>query len=295
MNDFDDLPAVPDGGGLAPYSPSQPLAPSPDYGWMTPQADYLSERQLAPQLFGQPLPPGMTQQHVEQTLEGLARGFMADMARLGMSPNLTSAAIDWYRQAATQSVPREPPNHSYRLSDLTISREDIPWVIAFANHMHRIGADETFVRNAVWWVDEISKQLDQSKTGDVTDAEWQQIENNNEAYIQAGADELRVRWGHEYSARLRVVKKYYYGLSVVEREFFENALLPGGQLALNNADVIERLYMQAIGGNNLPSGPALQLEIASIERLMKTDRCAYLKDETLQARLRQLYQLRDGD
>ncbi len=104
---------------------------------------------------------------------------------------------------------------------------------------------------------------------------------------------LRNKWGNAYEQNLASAQRYLNGLSGVERDHFDN-YYNNGVHALNDAQTLEFLYKNSIGAGNLPSGSALATEIKAIESLMRTDPKSYFGDIQLQARLRELYNLRDG-
>ncbi|SMF04052.1 hypothetical protein [Pseudogulbenkiania subflava] len=298
MSDDYSLAPFDEGGDLQPYQPDTPLVPT-DSEWLVPTPDFLSEHQSyadAPvQIFGADF-PGSPQQ-AQQGINQLADAFVSDAAYMRLDPALANIAANWLKSSALLPMGHVEKRHKYNLEGFHIPKADMPAVTSFANTMWRAGAPQRFVVTALWWLNEVSKkaqQQPQPTAGEISDKEWDQIERRAEQDRQAGENELRTRWGFQFATNMRVVRRYFAGLSAIEREHFENAILPGGQLALNNADVVEMLYKQAIGANNLPSGGALAAEIAQIENLMRTDRKKYLSDERLQARLRELYTARDG-
>lgn len=296
--EYDDLPTVQGGGDLAPYSPSQPLAPSPDNWGLVPDADYLTERsggQL--QIFGELMPPGTTPQQVEQAIGEIAGLFMGDMLRLGHPAKVINAAIEWYRQAAIAPPRQDSARHRYNL----FNEQNDPMANSFGNAMTKVGATQEFVTSALWFLNELNKRVgSHDAMGGANDSkgfdgEWDRLVAKSELDRQQGLYELQRRWGNEFHVKMRVVQNYFGNLPERDREYFENALLPGDVVALNSPDVIEKLYFQAIGGHSLPQGSALQTEIAQIEFLIRTNRRAYNDDEALQARYRHLLTLRDGD
>ncbi|OHC26295.1 MAG: hypothetical protein A2Y50_07270 [Pseudomonadales bacterium RIFCSPLOWO2_12_59_9] len=114
MTEYDDLPAV-QGGALAPYSPSQSLAPSPDNWGLAPDVDHITPHSGGGslQVFGELMPPGTTIQQIEQAIGEIAGLFMSDMSRLGHPAKVINAAIEWYRQAAITPPRHEQKRHKY--------------------------------------------------------------------------------------------------------------------------------------------------------------------------------------
>jgi len=297
MNDY--LPTV-QGGDLAPYIPAEPLLPSAP---PAPGIDYLPDYS----------PPQPAAQHTEQAFNEVAEIFTNDMPRLGVPGHVADAAVQWYRGMVAAPVPHEPARHGYDLSGLTFAPEDRPYVMAFANHMSRRGADQASVRAMIWWHGELTRRLQQAQQqqrqrqqpqpqqrpsqgntlDDLTDAEYEYVMRRAEADRRRGMDELQIRWANDFEPRMRVVQNYFAGLPAHERDYLESAVTKGGVLAANSPDFIDRMYRQAIGG--MPTGSALQAEIAQLESRMKLDRRNYCKDTRLQLRLRELYRLRDGE
>lgn len=286
---------------VAPYHAPSPGLPATA---PVPSQDYLSERAVNPgqgptQLFGVPLPAGANAYHIDAAISHLAGIFATDMPQLGSGPQFIQQAITVFRQLSSQPVPHDPASHGYNLSDLLspISTPDLPYVSAFANAMWRVNASEKDVRNAVYWLGLLYQKLEQAQaparpTGaePVTDAELQKVIKHNDQAIQSGQDELKARWGYQYESNMALVKKYFASLSPREQQGFENAVVDG-RMALNHPDIIEGLYKQATAGAP-KSAVGVESEIAEIEKILRTDRKRYNSDSAMQARLRDLYDLR---
>lgn len=299
MND-DYLPAV-QGGELAPYSPAGPLLPS------APPAlpvDFLGERAEYGQggavtWFGQPLPAGVTPETAQQVVTQLTAAFAGAMQQHRVPDAHWRAAVDWFHGAALAPPPRDvAAAHRYDLHGLAFLPEDHALVHAFCNAMAQRGLPQASAHRMLTWYSELTQkvfkqQQPQQNTGGFSDAELDAIDARAEGDREAGMNALRVAWGHEFSARLRLVRRYVKNLPEREREHLENAVLPGGQMAANDPEIAIKLYDEATGGR-LPSGGNLQQEIEALETRMKTDRRAWFKDDAAQARLRRLYQQRDG-
>lgn len=306
MSDYELEPNDSDGGDLAPYQPNMPLssAPVPDSTWMVPQPDFLSEHpqyQSAPRLFGQALPPGATQAHAEQALNQIATVFEKDMAQLGFDSWMVNAATNWFKSNALLPPAPEIRRHHYRLDGFRIPDQDKPAVESFLNCMADVNAPLRFVQAALWWVDQLGKQqTPQPQTqspsqNDITDAEWKIIERRCESDKAACDAALRNYFGNQYRISMRLISEYLDTLPVQDRERLEMTVCKGGLLSGNSFEVVVGIYQAAIGANSLPSGgSAIADEIAQIERLMRTNRKAYLADERLQARYRELLTRRDG-
>lgn len=293
MSDFPIVPAS--GGDLAPYSPSQPLVPV-DTQWSVPQPDFMAEHQSPPtgasSWFGHPVDSNAATQlnHFADQITGV---FSSDMAQLGMPSHVVDVAIAWFKETAFGSAPNERPNHSYSLADIRIPAADKPYVTSFLNQMSRAGASEQFIQASLWWFTELGKRLQagiQKQAPNVS----RMSEAEAARQIKSGTAELQMRWGGEFRQRLGLVMGYLSQFPEAERIAMENRVLPNGHLAGSDADFIEYLYIQSTGGDLPAGGAALAAEIASLEKYMRTDSRSWFKNEQAQARLRLLYEQRDG-
>lgn len=306
MDDFESQLAPLSAGEITPHSPAQPLAPAPQPGYPV-DVDYLGNHAIAPyqppqtslgtglQAFGQALPSNITQRQFNQVIGQMAALFSMDLEALGYDYQLIRSTVDWFRNAIKKPEPQEPKSHAYNLYGDTSGLAN-----AFGNFAARHNAPQGYVASVLWWVGELEKRVNTEYRPEpaiasagartLSDA---QLEARAEQDAEAGLNQLRIKWGSEFDTRLRVVKKYYAGLPEQDKEYFENAVV-NNRLALNDPEVVEGLYFQAIGGHNLPKGGELATEIAAIEKLMRTDRKSYNRDEQLQMRYRQLLELRDG-
>lgn len=303
-----DLDLIPDAGGLSIYQP----APTPvDYSGLpvpdalpSPWVPDASEHTAAPVVFGQRLPAGVTHEAAQRGLAALENHFAQAMHQQGVAQHFTNAARAWFRQAARGPAPGAAlPAHPYSLYGYSFSQADEPLLNSFLNYMYRSArAPEAVVAQFLRTYQGLVERLPQQRApatrqpspgntlDDLTDAEYEYVMRRADADARAGRDELRTRWGSEFAPRLRVVRQYFAGLPAQERDYLESAVTQGGVLAANSPDFIDRMYHQAIGG--MPTGGALQAEIASLESRMKTNRRAWDRDERAQLRLRELYRLR---
>ncbi|SMF53346.1 hypothetical protein [Pseudogulbenkiania subflava] len=299
MSDYDLVPND-DFGDIQPYSqPNTPLAPIENESWAIPAPDFIDDHQsfsnTSPQIFGSAFPGSM--QQAEQAVSQIANVFRADAAKMRLDSALVDAAITWFKTNALLPVGHVEKRHRYDLTGYSIPRSDRDAVTSFLNFMDRHGAPQRFVTTTLWWLSELFKQSQpqqQSASQDsITDAEWDYIEKRAPA-DQANCEAiLRNHWGNQFPINLRLAKNYLATLPVEERDKLTQTVCKGGILSGNTPEVVLALYKAAIGGDRMPkNGPAIAAEIASIENLMKTNRKAYLADENLQARLRELYTLR---
>lgn len=302
MPDFDFIPSDDYAGGVQPYSPvANPLPTSTpasiDSGYFdAPDQQYR----------GQALPPGVTPQEFNQFLGEISGLFYGDMAKLGWPHDFTQAAIEWYRNAITGPVPNEPARHNVNFSGISISREDQPWVTAFANAMTRSGHSKHAIKAAVWWMGELAKRLNQQQPAsnarsidDLSDAEFAKLERRYADDARKCEITLRRLWGNNsYQSNLARAQDFLNSLPQQEREHIANDVLADDTSALNSPDVVLWLHEQSLGGvSNILSRADLQNEIQAIEKLMASGSPDYWKGEKgeqTQMRLRHLYQLRDG-
>lgn len=302
LDDFDNPPAVPDNGALAPYAPAAPDSLPASTGAGTDYAPDLSHGHSAPMVFGQPLPAGATPELVQRDLAHITNYFTQAMGQQRIPQQYVNAAAQWFRQAAATPVPREYPAHGYDLARFSFARADMPYINSFANAAHKVRMPEAVVYRMLTWYVTLVQRLQQAQQPQqptygptldtISDHDYQLVMARADADKRQAMDELRTAWGHEFSPRLRVVQQYFAGLPSAERDYIESAVTQGGVLAANSAEFIDRVYQQAIGP--LPTGGALQAEIASLEARMRTDRRAWNHDEKAQLRLRALYEQRDG-
>lgn len=302
-----DIDVYSGGGGLAPYSPSQPLAPAPD--WNSNVPDTLTPREVADhqhssgQLFGATMPVGATEQQVSQTLNEIQAVIAGDLMRLGHPQNYINAAISWFQTNARKTPARETKRHSYNLHD---QAGDLV-AESFGNAMAKAGATQEFISNCLWLLGELNKRLGASQgkpmprtapqTTDpldsLDDAQYAAVIKANQAAALQTEITLRRKWGDSsYLQNVQVAQEYLESLPPSEQAHF-NQYTMGFIHSLNTVEVLEFLFNNAIGAGNIPSG-AVQAEINQIENLMRTNKAAYNKDNQIQARLRTLYNIRDN-
>lgn len=294
MADYDDLPAVQDGGDLAPYYTPTP-SPLPASAPAGLPADFLDDRADHDQgvtLFGQAMPPAAAQ----QVMRELEENFSRDMSRAVPAAH-ARLAVDLFKQMATAPMPRDvAAAHRYDLRGLAFLKEDHPHIASFLNAMHAHGVPQSSAYTMLRWYSDLSKkvfeQQQQRNASEFSDAELDQIDARADADREAGLDALRTLWGHEMPTRLALVHQYVRGLPAAARDHLQNAVLPGNKLAANDVGVVQALYAEAVG--QMPSGSNLQKEIAKIEHTLRTDRKLYNRDPMMQARYLELLRLRDG-
>lgn len=293
----DSFDLVPAGGNLTPLSPSVPTL-QPAESWVTPAPDFGAEvtsRQsgTAPQFFGQALPAGATQAHINQALSQITQIFRNDAAQLGCSRSFIDAAVNWFMANAMLPPPHEYANYRYNLTGWKIPAADQPYITAFLNHCDEIGARQQEVTAALWWIAELGKRADAPQGNEPSDADWQRLVAKNDQDIENGKAALQQHWQAAYHQNLELVAEFFDSLPKSERDKFENQRLENGVMAMADPLTILWLYEQALGGD-FPSGAALSRELSEIENYMRTNQREYFRNERLQHRYRQLIAIRDG-
>lgn len=305
MNDLD-LYGV---GDLAPYSPSQPLAPAPVADWQHRNTDllptdYHTPGGAQPLVFGQPLPPGVSIQQVTEAYQQLGDIFVGDCLRLRHSVTNSQKAVKWFMDVMTNPPAKQKPHHRYNLFE----HVNDPLFQAFANYAHDNGFSAKFVQDCCWWVSEAGRKLAQraqtpvgntpahgsalssDPTDSLTDTEFEAVVKANQVAEIKTRTYLENLWGQSYQANIKMVDAYFQSLPLNEQQALD-VYTTGWIKALNTKEVILGLYKQAIGVHSIPTGGGLTAEIAECERVMRTNRKAWLSDDRLQARYRELLRL----
>lgn len=294
------------GGGLQPYSGGT-LAPAPDFGTgEAPTGLDNFSRQFTgggQKVFGVALPPGVTIEKMTEAFTSLGSVFVSDFLKLGHDISRSQKAAQWLINAVANPPQPTAKRHSYNLYEHT----NDPVFQAFANYAHDNKFPAKFVQDAAWWVSEAARRLNEQQQapavqGNVSTAEamsglseaqYAQVVKINDAARAATMGYLSNLWGDSFEANLRMVNTYYQNLPRHEQDALDK-MTTGYVSSLNTKEIILGLYRQAIGHNSIPSGGALASEIAECEKVMRTNRKAWLSDERLQARYRELLTLRSG-
>ncbi|MCO8261746.1 hypothetical protein NC656_09315 [Pseudomonas asiatica] len=297
-------------GDLAPYSPSQPLAPMPSPDWNS--GTDLLPTQHSPAtgggqlLFGQyPLPPGVGIEQITEAYTRLAGSFVADLMKCGFNISQSQESAQWFLNAIKNPPAKQQPRHRYNLYE---HKGDVLFE-AYANHAHDRNYPQRFISACCWWVTEAGKRLAaqnvsgtpahgraQSKdpTNDLTEAQFDAVVRANDAAMVSTQSYLQSLWGQSYQQNIKLVDSYYQSLPLNEQRALD-AYTTGWIRGTNTREVILFLYKQAIGAGTLPSGGGnIQAEINQCEHVMRTNRKAWLNDNQLQARYRELLRMRSG-
>ncbi|MFW0758934.1 hypothetical protein ACN1C3_30190 [Pseudomonas sp. H11T01] len=299
------------GGELQPYSPSQPLSPSPDNFT---GVDVLSPREVHSggdlQLFGTPLPPNTSAQQIQATLGEISGIYLSDFSKLGFPNQLIQSAIQFFMDNAASAPQQVRRQHSFSLP----STEAGDWLAeSFANHLQGQNGSQqqrqSFLDATFAWLNKLSAHLNAqvgskptamdgpttsgNPLDSLTDAQYTAVIKANNAAQAQTMGYLKDLWGQSFDINLRMVNNYYASLPVNEQQALD-VFSTGWIKALNTKEIILGLYKQAIGSNSLPSGGGVQAEIEEHERVMRTDRKRWNSDERMQSRYRELLTRRDG-
>lgn len=299
-----DLPAVPDHGGavsIPDYSNVPALAPdafTPDYNDDGRGGNYHDNAE-GQSYFGTPIsaPP----EQVQQLVDGVVGTMFAELSKTDIDLGKLSASARWFQTEALKPIADEPVRHNYRVP-AGFSQQDRAPLNRYLNFAARIGMSQrdvtailtAYVALGQRMQAQAAKQPTAGRYGGtaVSDAAaYDAAVERSEDDAQACEAALRQKWGVEFVSRLRMVKRHVAGLPAQQREMLETSILDSGVAALNHPAVIERLWLESVGGQSHDVAG----ELAAIERLMRENRKAYNASEKTQARYRYLLSLRDGD
>ena len=201
----------------------------------------------------------------------------------------TPDQIQAYRQQ--HGVPLEPTGYTENLPDgLVLGDDDKEIFGSFAEALHEVNAPPEIAHKAIEWYNSFAEQQ-QDALAEMDHVQHQETE-----------DMLRQEWGGDYRQNINVVG------AMIEKTFGEegknillNARGQDGRAIMNNPEVLTGLAevarqimhpMSLPGQGNVNPQQTVDAEIEEIEKFMREDRQAYIKDEAMQARLRQLYDIR---
>lgn len=298
------------GGGLQPYHGGE-VAPAPDWGAPDLLRDSTETYTGGGQyILGQPLPPGVSIKEVTEGYKALGNVFAQDFMRLGHNITNTQKAVSWFISALTNPPKATTKRHSYNLYEHT----NDPIFQAFANYAHDNKFSAKMVSDCCWWVSEASRRLQAQQnvvsqahgrapiqtdpTADLTDQQFAVLVKHNENVKAQTMGRLEQRWGQCFRQNLALAQAHLNKMTPVEIAHFDRytGSWPWTHF-LNSYEGLVGLFEMSIGVNSMPTnGPAIAQEILQIEALMRepATRRAYLNDDALQARYRQLLSLTLG-
>lgn len=191
-----------------------------------------------------------------------------------------------YREA--HGIPDEPTK--YDLTGLTIGDDDKPLVDKFLAAAHGAHMTPDHVRASLNAYAQISE-----------DARNQRAALDLEVKEKA-EDALRAEWGGEFRTNINMISNLLDTAPQGVRDKLLHGRLSDGTPIGSSPEVLQFLASLARERNPsgvvVPSGvateSAVEDEIAKIEKVLRTDRAAYNRDEKMQSRYRELLQWREG-
>jgi hypothetical protein len=200
----------------------------------------------------------------------------------------TDAEIQAYRQQ--HGIPEKPEGYLENLPDgMVIGEDDKDIMLDFLGSLHKANADPKIAQQAIEWYNSF-KETTQEQLA----AADQEQQHNAE-------DFLRREWGADYRTNVNIIGAMIektFGADV--RDSLLNARDHEGRAIMNIPGIMEgfatlarsTMHPMAIPGQTGDPVQAVEDEIRDIEKVMKENRAQYNKDETMQARLRELYDIR---
>lgn len=187
-------------------------------------------------------------------------------------------------------IPEKPEDYFNGLPNgLVIGADDKPMFDAVATKLHELNAKPEVIHAlADWYYGMQDEQIEAQKVADA--------EGKNKL---TGA--LKTAWGNDFAANSNVYASYIASAPKDVQEVLTQARGPDGSFLLYNPAIVSWLTAQAReinpAGHLVPNTGAgdlqsIQGEIESIEKLMRTDRQAYNRDNAKQERYRQLLDAR---
>lgn len=205
--------------------------------------------------------------------------------RQPLPANATPEQIAAYRQA--NGIPETPNGYLEKLpAGLIIGEDDKPLVTDFATFMHGKNLPPAAVHAGIEWYNQLAER---------------QIAENAEAENaakQQTEDTLRAEWGGEYRMNTNGVTNFLTATVADDslREQIQGAIATSPNFAKWVANLARQdrpdLFTTIVPAGASVGGQGNEERIAEIEKLMRTNRKAYDKDETLQKELRDRYDAR---
>lgn len=308
-------------GELQPYNPGEVFAPHNHQDWANTDVDLLREdHRHAPQrvtLFGNALPAGTTEQQVQTMLHNMSVHYGADFQALGFPADLVSSTVTFYKENALKPPQQVRRQHSFKLPDAFNG----DWLAeSFGNYLQGLPGTQKqkqqLLTESIRWLAKLVKQLSQTldvsheertRTSTPSDSDtalaslsekqFEEFLQHNENVKLRTRLALEAKYGQYEAGRvIETANRYLSSLSAVEQQHFQQFSGPFPWSVMSNLfETVEFLYHNAIGAANIPtSGADLAAEIRLCENAMRTNRSAWLKDDVMQSRYRELLRLRDG-
>ncbi len=190
-----------------------------------------------------------------------------------------------------RGIPEKAEGYLEKLPDgLVIGEDDKPLFENFVKGLHDMNVDPKVAHYAVGWYNKFQEEQ-AAKTAE-----------NDTAHRAEVEDALRSEWGNDYRANVNHIKSYLATLPDGVGDKIANARDSEGRALLNDPKVLRALAQTAreinpshtiVPGTQGNATEAVQEEIDKIEKVMRTNRAEYNKDNKMQARLRDLYSARE--
>ena len=188
-------------------------------------------------------------------------------------------------------IPEDAKGYSLDFDNgLVIGDTDKPAIDEFVKAMHGSNATGAQVQQAIKWYYE---QQDKTLVA---------REEKDTEFLKASEDNLRAEWGSEYRTNINMIQGLVDTMPESIREIFANARLGDGNALINHPDMARWLVHTArtvnpvatvVPGAGANVATAIEDEIASIEKVLRTDRSAYNADNKMQSRYRELLGARE--
>lgn len=188
-------------------------------------------------------------------------------------------------------IPDKAEDYNLAFGDgLVFGEADKPFVDEFLQVAHQTNATPDQVNKMLSWYHESQERA------------YAEQEEKDAAYLSESEDTLRAEWGPEYRTNVNMIRGLVDTLPESVRELFMSSRLADGTAMLNHPDMARWLVSTAravnpvatvVPGAGANMAGAIDDEITSIEKVMRTDRKTYNNDEKMQARLRELYAARE--
>lgn len=193
-----------------------------------------------------------------------------------------------YREA--NGIPAESAGYMENLPDgMVVGEEDAEYMGDFMGVLHGLNAPPQYAHAVIEWYNGFSEKVqDEMAAEDAT--QHQETEG-----------QLRTDWGTDFQANMNLVGTFLEtNFGKEAKDQMMNGRYPDGRAFMNDPAVLKGIAevqrkIDPITQITPPGGDAMQTmndEIAEIEKVMREDRPRYNKDEQMQARLRELYDIR---
>lgn len=205
-----------------------------------------------------------------------------------LATDATDDEIKAYREA--NGIPLESSGYLENLPDgLVVGEEDAEYMADFMQSLHEVNAPPEIAHKAIEWYNNFAEEQ-QEILSDLDDQHHQETE-----------DQLRQEWGNDYRQNVNVIS------ALIEKTFGEevrdsilNARDMNGRAIMNMPGIVmgladlarQVMHPMSIPGQASDPAQTVEDEIQEIEKVMREDRARYNSDEAMQARLRQLYDIR---